>query len=69
MGGTGIVIQQGQSALKIPQISRPIQVDTVPVATGRLTPEEGTTMSALTLSAPLKMKRPSTAEWGTILAL
>ncbi len=41
IGGTGIVIQQGQYALKIPRISRDIEVDGVPVTNGRLTPEEG----------------------------
>ncbi|KAK2812763.1 hypothetical protein FQN50_001092 [Emmonsiellopsis sp. PD_5] len=41
LGGTGIVVEQGQYALKIPRILRPIEVDGVPVATGRLTPEPG----------------------------
>ncbi|KAM5465048.1 hypothetical protein MauCBS54593_006681 [Microsporum audouinii] len=41
IGGTGIVIERRQYALKIPRILRPIEVDGVPVATGRLTPEEG----------------------------
>lgn len=41
IGGTGIVIERRQYALKIPRISRPIEIDGVPVATGRLTPEEG----------------------------
>jgi serine/threonine protein kinase len=41
IGGTGIVIQQGQYALKIPRISRDIEVDGVPVTNGRLTPVEG----------------------------
>lgn len=41
VGGTGIVIDRRPYALKIPRISRPIEVDGVPVATGRLTPEEG----------------------------
>lgn len=41
IGGTGIIIERGQNAVKVPRISRPIEVDGVPVATGRLTPEEG----------------------------
>ncbi|EEP77298.1 predicted protein [Uncinocarpus reesii 1704] len=41
VGGTGIVIDQRPYALKIPRISRPIEIDGVPVATGRLTPEGG----------------------------
>ena len=41
IGGTGIVIQQRQNALKIPRISKDIEVDGLPVTNGRLTPEEG----------------------------
>ncbi|KKZ61923.1 hypothetical protein EMCG_00485 [[Emmonsia] crescens] len=41
IGGTGVVIERRQYALKIPRILRPIEIDGVPVATGRLTPEEG----------------------------
>lgn len=41
IGGTGIVIERGQYALKIPRILRLIEIDGVPVETGRLTPEEG----------------------------
>ena len=41
IGGTGIIIEQGQYALKIPRISRVIEIDGVSVATRRLTPKEG----------------------------
>jgi serine/threonine protein kinase len=41
IGGTGIVIQQGQYALKIPRISRDIGGDGALVTNRRLTPEEG----------------------------
>lgn len=41
IGGTGIIIQQGQYAVKIPRISRVIERDGIPVTKGRLTPEEG----------------------------
>lgn len=40
-GGTGIIIQQGQYALKLPRISRHTKIDGVAVEVGRLTPEEG----------------------------
>ncbi|KAF7511161.1 hypothetical protein GJ744_005058 [Endocarpon pusillum] len=41
IGGTGIVVQQGQYALKIPRISRDTESDGVLVTNRRLTPEEG----------------------------
>lgn len=41
VGGTGIVIQQGEYAIKIPRVSRVIEVDGAPVIQGRLTPEDG----------------------------
>ena len=41
VGGTGIIIEQGQNALKIPRISRETERDGVPVTNRRLTPEEG----------------------------
>lgn len=40
-GGTGIVVEQGQYALKLPRISRPTKIDGVPVEVGSLTPKEG----------------------------
>ena len=40
IGGTSIVIQQGESAVKIPLISRTLTIEGVPVVNnGRLTPE------------------------------
>lgn len=41
IGGTGIVIQQGQYALKVPRVSRDTEGDGVLVTNRRLTPEEG----------------------------
>lgn len=41
IGGTGIVIQQGRYALKIPRLSRDTEGDGLPVTRRRLTPEEG----------------------------
>ena len=41
IGGTGIIIQQGQYALKIPRISREIERVGVPLMYERLTPKEG----------------------------
>ena len=41
VGGTGIIIQQGRYALKIPRISREIEHDGVPVMNERSTPNEG----------------------------
>ncbi|OAL30139.1 hypothetical protein AYO20_08855 [Fonsecaea nubica] len=40
-GATGIVIEQGHYALKVPYISRHIKIDGVPVELGSLTPKEG----------------------------
>ncbi|EHY60660.1 hypothetical protein ABEF92_001225 [Exophiala dermatitidis] len=40
-GGTGIVVEQGQYALKLPRISRYTKIDGVPVEVGSLTPKEG----------------------------
>ncbi|KAK5442658.1 hypothetical protein LTS15_010976 [Exophiala xenobiotica] len=40
-GGTGIVVEQGQYALKLPRISRHTKIDGVPVEVGSLTPKEG----------------------------
>jgi serine/threonine protein kinase len=41
VGGTGIVIQQGQYALKIPRLSREFGIDGVSVVDQSLTPKEG----------------------------
>lgn len=40
-GATGIIIEQGQYALKLPHISRHTKIDGVPVEVGSLTPKEG----------------------------
>ncbi|OCT48536.1 hypothetical protein CLCR_04240 [Cladophialophora carrionii] len=40
-GATGVIIEQGQYALKIPHISRYTKIDGVPVEIGSLTPKEG----------------------------
>ncbi|KIW36770.1 uncharacterized protein PV06_11059 [Exophiala oligosperma] len=41
LGGTGIVIQQGQYALKIPRLSRDIEIDGVLLINDSSTPEAG----------------------------
>lgn len=41
LGATGVIIEQGPYAIKIPNISRHIKVDGVPVEMRPLTPEEG----------------------------
>ena len=40
-GAKGMVLMQGQYALKIPLLTRILQIDGVPVESGRLTPQEG----------------------------
>ncbi|KAK5284785.1 hypothetical protein LTS03_008709 [Exophiala xenobiotica] len=40
-GATGIIIEQGEYALKLPRISRYTKIDGVPVEVGPLTPKEG----------------------------
>ncbi|OAL29779.1 hypothetical protein AYO20_09071 [Fonsecaea nubica] len=39
--GAGIVVNRGGYAVKIPRISKIIEIDGVPYNNGRLTPEEG----------------------------
>lgn len=41
VGGTGIVVNRGGYAFKIPRISKIIEIDGVPFEDGRLTPNEG----------------------------
>ncbi|KKY18688.1 putative serine threonine protein kinase [Phaeomoniella chlamydospora] len=41
IGQTGIVIKQGEHAVKIPRLTRILEIDGVPVQSGRMTPEEG----------------------------
>lgn len=40
-GATGIIIEQGQYAFKLPHISRYTKIDGVPVEVGSLTPKDG----------------------------